>query len=88
MTIIAVETAIQKIREMAKEWDDVELNYWREDQTRYALIDPIIRAFGIHPTRKNAIQSIPAPIRRVAQTIACSALLTSTPSGTTPFLLT
>ena len=46
MTIIAVETAIQKIREMVKEWDDVELNYWREDQTRYALIDPIIRALG------------------------------------------
>ena len=44
MTIIAVETAIQKIREMVKEWDDVELNHWREDQTRYALIDPIIRA--------------------------------------------
>ena len=47
MTIIAVETAIQKIREMVKEWDDVELNYWREDQTRYALIDPIIRALEL-----------------------------------------
>ena len=43
MSIIAVETAIQKIREVVKEWNDVELNYWREDQTRYSLIDPIIR---------------------------------------------
>ena len=46
MTVSAVDTAIRKIREVIREWDDVELNYWREDHTRYGVIDPIIRALG------------------------------------------
>ena len=46
MSIRAVGTEIRKIRDVVKEWDDVELNYWREDHTRYGVIDPIIRALG------------------------------------------
>ena len=46
MTVSALDTAIRKIREVIREWDDVELNYWREDHTRYGVIDPIIRALG------------------------------------------
>ena len=46
MSIGSVDSAIRKIRTVIKEWDDVDLGNWREDQTRYALIDPIIRALG------------------------------------------
>ena len=46
MSINAVEAAIWKIRDVVGEWDDVELDYWREDHTRYGVIDPIIRALG------------------------------------------
>ena len=46
MSVSAVDTAIRKIREVVKEWDAVGLNYWREDHTRYGVIDPIIRELG------------------------------------------
>ena len=46
MSVSAVEAAIRKIQDIVKEWDDVELDYWREDHTRYGVIDPIIRALG------------------------------------------
>ena len=46
MSINAVEAAIWKIRDVVREWDDVELDYWREDHTRYGVIGPIIRALG------------------------------------------
>ena len=46
MSIGSVDSAIRKIRAVIKEWDAVDLAYWREDHTRYALIDPIIRALG------------------------------------------
>ena len=46
MSISAVDTAIRKIRAVVKEWDDAELCHWREDHTRYGVIDPIIRALG------------------------------------------
>ena len=46
MSISAVDAAIRKIREVVKEWDDVKLGYWREDQTRYGVVGPIIRALG------------------------------------------
>ena len=46
MSVSAVDTAIRKIREVVREWDEVELRYWREDHTRYGVIDPIIRALG------------------------------------------
>ena len=40
------EAAIQKIRAVVKEWDAVDLNHWRENHTRYGVIDPIIRELG------------------------------------------
>ena len=46
MSVSVVDAAIRKARAVVKEWDDVDLNYWREDHTRYGVIDPIIRALG------------------------------------------
>lgn len=46
MSIGAVDNAIRRIRVVVKEWDDAELPHWREDQTRYGVIDPVIRALG------------------------------------------
>ena len=46
MSIGAVDAAIRKVRMVVKEWDEVELNYWREDHTRYGVIAPVIRALG------------------------------------------
>lgn len=43
MTIAAVESAIGHARDAVAEWDAVDMRYWRETQTRYAIIDPIIR---------------------------------------------
>ena len=43
-----VEVAIEHVCNVIEEWD-AEIypwNAWREDQTRYAIIDPIIRALG------------------------------------------
>ena len=46
MSISAVDAAIRRVRAVVKEWDGVDLTYWREDHTRYGVIDPIIRALG------------------------------------------
>ena len=52
MTVKAVESASRNIRRVKGEWDQVrEANYpddesWWEVRTRYAFIDPIIRALG------------------------------------------
>ena len=46
MSVRSVDVAIRKIREVIREWNDVELYFWREDHTRYGVIDPIIRALG------------------------------------------
>ena len=46
MSTIAVETAIQKIREVVKEWDDAGLNGWLESHTRYSFVDPMLAALG------------------------------------------
>ena len=46
MSVSAVDATIRKVRMVVKEWDDVELPSWREDHTRYGVIDPIIRALG------------------------------------------
>ena len=46
MTIKAVQLAIQHARDVIEEWAEVGLTDWRETQTRYAIIDPIIRALG------------------------------------------
>ena len=45
MTIRAVEEAIRHARIVIAEWGP-PVDYWREDQTRYAFIDPIVRALG------------------------------------------
>ena len=52
MTVTAVEDAIRHARNVIEEWEKVGKenwpgeNSWREDQTRYAIIDPVVRALG------------------------------------------
>ena len=48
MSIAAVEDAIQHVNRVISEWSQAGqgLESWREDHTRYALIDPVIRALG------------------------------------------
>ena len=52
MSIRAVKNAIRDARGVLWEWDEVgdeywpEEKWWLESQTRYALIDPILRALG------------------------------------------
>lgn len=42
----AVKAAIVEVRARIQEWDAIGMNAWREEHTRYALIDPIITALG------------------------------------------
>ena len=46
MTVKAVQLAIQHARDVIEEWAEVGSTDWLETQTRYAIIDPIIRALG------------------------------------------
>ena len=46
MTPKTVEAAIQHAQDIYGEWQDRGFENWREDHTRYAIIDPIIRALG------------------------------------------
>ena len=46
MTIKAVATVIRKRRAILSQWYEIGLDNWSEWHTRYALIDPIIRALG------------------------------------------
>ena len=46
MSVENVEQAIRHCRRVIGEWEDINMNGWREDQTRYAIIDPILRALG------------------------------------------
>ena len=46
MSIKEVEDAILTIRAVIHEWDEACLKFWREDHTRYGIVDPIIRALG------------------------------------------
>ena len=46
MSIRAVENVIRDVRAIVKEWDCAGETEWREDHTRYAVIDAIIRALG------------------------------------------
>ena len=46
MSVENVELAIRHCRRVVGEWEDINMNGWREDQTRYAVIDPILRALG------------------------------------------
>ena len=48
MSIRSVKTAIRQVRAAVKEWENAGFGHdsWREEHTRYAVIDPIIRALG------------------------------------------
>ena len=46
MSIRDIEDAIRKVRAVVREWSEVDLDSWREDHTRYGVIDPIVRALG------------------------------------------
>ena len=46
MSVSAVDSAIRKIREVVGVWAAAGETDWREDHTRYAVIDPIILALG------------------------------------------
>ena len=46
MSVATVEEAIREINRRISEWKEVGFPGWREDQTRYGIIDPIIRALG------------------------------------------
>lgn len=45
---MSLHITIQRIRNIIAEWDQTNYpwNSWREDQTRYAVIDPILRDLG------------------------------------------
>ena len=45
MAVSKVEKAIRHVQSVVNEWNELGAT-WREDHTRYALIDPIIRALG------------------------------------------
>ena len=46
MTVRDVENAISNVRATRSEWDEIGLNSWLEMQTRYAIIDPLIKSLG------------------------------------------
>ena len=51
MSVHAVNRAVHHALQVLRKWDEAGGKYWRgegwrEDQTRYALIDPILRALG------------------------------------------
>ena len=46
MSDSSVENTIRKVREVVDQWRAAGEADWREDHTRYAVIDPIIRALG------------------------------------------
>ena len=46
MSIADVQAALTRRRTIIREWADVDDAHWHEDDTRYALIDPILRALG------------------------------------------
>lgn len=65
MTVNAVTTAIRHAHQVIGEWEEagryLDGVQWREDHTRYALIDPILRGpWGGRPrTQSNAIPNTP-----------------------------
>ena len=46
LTLFPPLTVIQQIRAVVSEWDQISMDEWREDQTRYGVIDLIIQALG------------------------------------------
>ena len=46
MSISTVAGAIRHARKVITEWTEAGFTYWREEHTRYAVIDPVITALG------------------------------------------
>lgn len=46
MSVATVASAIREVNSRIAEWEEVGLPGWREDQTRYGIIDPIIGSLG------------------------------------------
>ena len=46
MSIRDVEQVILGLRAARDEWDKAHLGYWREVDTRYTFVDPMLRALG------------------------------------------
>ena len=46
MSIRDVEEVILGLRAARDEWDKADLGYWREVDTRYTFVDPMLRALG------------------------------------------
>ena len=46
MSIRDVELVILGLRAARDEWDKAHLGYWREVDTRYTFVDPMLRALG------------------------------------------
>ncbi len=46
MSVATVASAIRKVNKRISEWEEVGLPVWREEHTRYGVIDPIISALG------------------------------------------
>lgn len=46
MSVATVASAIREVNRRIAEWEEVGLPVWREEHTRYGIIDPIIRALG------------------------------------------
>ena len=46
MSIKDVERAITEMRDARDDWDEVDLGHWREIDTRYTFIDPMLGALG------------------------------------------
>ena len=58
MSLMSVERVIRNARRVMQEWEQVAEAYWpgenswREDQTRYAFIDPIISSTAMDPAAR------------------------------------
>lgn len=46
LSVATVAKAIQEVNKKISEWEEAGFPAWREDQTRYGIIDPIISALG------------------------------------------
>lgn len=46
MRVATVARAIREASTRISEWEEVEQSAWREDHTKYGIIDPIIRSLG------------------------------------------
>ena len=62
MSIGKVSQVIVEVCRRIKEWDELgpDLNVWREEHTRYALVDPILVALGwnIHEPKPQSTEKM------------------------------